>query len=53
MRKKYSNAKLKFYFSDVRNADSVLYAIEEVDFIFHAAPLKQFSSCEFFSKRDF
>ena len=48
MRKAYANSKLKFYIGDVRNADSVRDAIEGVDFIFHAAALKQVPSCEFF-----
>jgi len=48
MRKAYVNSKLKFYIGDVRNADSVRDAIEGVDFIFHAAALKQVPSCEFF-----
>jgi len=48
MRKAYANAKLKFYIGDVRNADSVRDAMEGVDFIFHAAALKQVPSCEFF-----
>lgn len=48
MRKEYANQKLKFYIGDVRNADSVRDAIEGVDFIFHAAALKQVPSCEFF-----
>ena len=48
MRKEYSNPKLKFYIGDVRNADSVRDAMEGVDFIFHAAALKQVPSCEFF-----
>lgn len=48
MRKEYANAKLKFYIGDVRNADSVRDAMEGVDFIFHAAALKQVPSCEFF-----
>ena len=48
MRKAYVNSKLKFYIGDVRNADSVRDAMEGVDFIFHAAALKQVPSCEFF-----
>ncbi|MDA9068893.1 polysaccharide biosynthesis protein [Gammaproteobacteria bacterium] len=48
MRKKFSNAKLKFYIGDVRNKDSISEAISGVDFIFHAAALKQVPSCEFF-----
>lgn len=48
MRKKYNNDKLKFYIGDVRNIDSVDYACKGVDYIFHAAALKQVPSCEFF-----
>ena len=48
MRKEYASPKLKFYIGDVRNSDSVRDAMEGVDFIFHAAALKQVPSCEFF-----
>lgn len=47
MRKKYSNPKLKFFIGDVRDYQSVLNAVRGVDFIFHAAALKQVPSCEF------
>jgi UDP-glucose 4-epimerase len=47
MRKKYHNAKLKFYIGDVRDFSGVLNATRGVDFIFHAAALKQVPSCEF------
>jgi UDP-glucose 4-epimerase len=47
MRKKYHNSKLKFYISDVRDFASVLNATRGVDYIFHAAALKQVPSCEF------
>ncbi|EKO3487353.1 polysaccharide biosynthesis protein [Vibrio fluvialis] len=47
MRKKYNNSKLKFYIGDVRDYDSILGATRGVDFIFHAAALKQVPSCEF------
>lgn len=47
MRKKYNNAKLKFYIGDVRDFSSVLNATRGVDYIFHAAALKQVPSCEF------
>lgn len=40
--------KIKFYIGDVRNIDSVRSAIHGVDYIFHAAALKQVPSCEFF-----
>lgn len=48
MRKKYKNDKVKFYLGDVRNKDSVKNAMQNVDFVFHAAALKQVPSCEFF-----
>jgi len=48
MRKYYSNEKLKFFIGDVRDPPSVLNASQGVDFIFHAAALKQVPSCEFF-----
>ncbi len=47
MRKKYANPKLKFYIGDVRDYQSILNATRGVDFIFHAAALKQVPSCEF------
>ncbi len=47
MRKRYNNAKLKFYIGDVRDYQSVLNAVRGVDFIYHAAALKQVPSCEF------
>jgi UDP-glucose 4-epimerase len=47
MRKKYNNPKLKFYIGDVRDYQSVLNAVRGVDYIFHAAALKQVPSCEF------
>ncbi|MFN3417283.1 MAG: polysaccharide biosynthesis protein [Caldimonas sp.] len=47
MRKRYSNPKLKFYIGDVRDATSVDAAIRGVDYVFHAAALKQVPSCEF------
>jgi len=48
MRKKYNDSRIKFYIGDVRNEDSVNNAIRGVDYIFHAAALKQVPSCEFF-----
>lgn len=47
MRKHYANSKLKFYIGDVRDYQSVLNATRGVDYIFHAAALKQVPSCEF------
>ncbi|WP_078543566.1 nucleoside-diphosphate sugar epimerase/dehydratase [Litchfieldia alkalitelluris] len=48
MRKFYKNDKLKFYLGDVRDLASVKNAMHGVDYIFHAAALKQVPSCEFF-----
>ncbi|HHC6463304.1 TPA: polysaccharide biosynthesis protein [Vibrio parahaemolyticus] len=48
MRKKYNNDKLKFYIGDVRDYQSVLNATRGVDYIYHAAALKQVPSCEFY-----
>ncbi|TCI57452.1 NAD-dependent epimerase/dehydratase family protein [Exiguobacterium sp. SH1S21] len=48
MRKKYQNDKLKFYIGDVRDQNSVKNAMYGVDYVFHAAALKQVPSCEFF-----
>ncbi len=48
MRKKYNNDKLKFYIGDVRDKRSVDYAMSGVDYVFHAAALKQVPSCEFY-----
>lgn len=47
MRKRYDSTKLKFYIGDVRDYQSVLNATRGVDYIFHAAALKQVPSCEF------
>ncbi|PWL55882.1 MAG: UDP-glucose 4-epimerase [Clostridium cadaveris] len=48
MRKLYKNNKIKFYIGDVRDLSSVKNAMHGVDYIFHAAALKQVPSCEFF-----
>jgi UDP-N-acetylglucosamine 4,6-dehydratase/5-epimerase len=48
MRIQYANPKLRFYIGDVRNASSLRDAMTGVDFVFHAAALKQVPSCEFF-----
>ena len=48
MRKFYVNDKLKFFLGDVRDIQSVMNAVQGVDYIFHAAALKQVPSCEFF-----
>src|SRR5690554_3056110 len=47
MRKRFPSPKLKFYIGDVRDYMSVLNATRGVDYIFHAAALKQVPSCEF------
>jgi UDP-N-acetylglucosamine 4,6-dehydratase len=48
LRKKINNSKVKFYIGDVRDKRSVDNAVNGVDYIFHAAALKQVPSCEFF-----
>lgn len=48
MRHKYQNDKIKFYIGDVRDIASIKNAMHGVDYIFHAAALKQVPSCEFF-----
>lgn len=48
MRKRLNHPKLKFYIGDVRDSNSVDLVVKGVDYIFHAAALKQVPSCEFF-----
>jgi UDP-glucose 4-epimerase len=48
MRRAYNSPKLRFYLGDVRNEASLRDALTGVDFVFHAAALKQVPSCEFF-----
>ena len=48
MRKKYNNTKLKFFIGDVRDPSTLENAMDGVDYLFHAAALKQVPSCEFF-----
>jgi UDP-glucose 4-epimerase len=48
MRERLKNSAVKFYIGDVRDYDSVHQAMRGVDFVFHAAALKQVPSCEFF-----
>jgi UDP-glucose 4-epimerase len=48
MRIELNNSKVKFYIGDVRSIDSINAALDGVDFIFHAAALKQVPSCEFY-----
>ncbi len=47
IRKKYNSPKLRFYIGDVRDTQSVMNAVRGVDYIYHAAALKQVPSCEF------
>jgi UDP-N-acetylglucosamine 4,6-dehydratase len=53
MRKKYNSKKLKFYIGDVRDSDSVRTAMRGVEYVFHAAALKQVPSCEFYPLQAF
>ncbi len=48
MRRLYQNEKIKFFIGDVREKQSINQAISGVDFVFHAAALKQVPSCEFY-----
>ncbi len=48
MRIELNNSKVKFYIGDVRNYQSIYSALNEVDYVFHAAALKQVPSCEFY-----
>lgn len=48
MRREYNNPKIKFYIGDVRDRDSVNSVMKGVDYVFHAAALKQVPTCEFF-----
>ncbi len=48
MRKRLTSSQVKFYIGDVRDRESLIPAIKGVDYIFHAAALKQVPSCEFF-----
>lgn len=48
MRHRYNNSKLKFYIGDVRDINTIRPAVTGVNYIFHAAALKQVPSCEFF-----
>jgi UDP-N-acetylglucosamine 4,6-dehydratase/5-epimerase len=48
MRNFYKNEKIKFYIGDVRDYSSIDRAMKDVDYVFHAAALKQVPSCEFF-----
>lgn len=48
MRRYYQSEKIKYYIGDVRNIDALNMAMQGVDYVFHAAALKQVPSCEFF-----
>lgn len=48
MRHQYNSSKIKYYIGDVRNTQSIKEALRGVDYVFHAAALKQVPSCEFF-----
>lgn len=48
MRNYYKNDKIKYFIGDVRDYSSIEYAMHDVDYVFHAAALKQVPSCEFF-----
>ena len=48
MRNKFDESRLKFFIGDVREYDSVYQALKGVDYVFHAAALKQVPSCEFY-----
>lgn len=48
MRRSYKNDKIKFFIGDVKDYNTILPAMKGVDFVFHAAALKQVPSCEFF-----
>ena len=48
LRNKINNSKIKFYIGDVRDKDSIVEAFKNIDYVFHAAALKQVPSCEFY-----
>ena len=48
LRKKFNDTRIKFFIGDVRDINSIKYAIKGCNYIFHAAALKQVPSCEFF-----
>lgn len=48
MRRRYQNNRIKYYIGDVRDINSINNAMNSVDYVFHAAALKQVPSCEFF-----
>jgi UDP-N-acetylglucosamine 4,6-dehydratase/5-epimerase len=48
LKQKFNNSKIKFYIGDVRDFSSINFAMKKVDYVFHAAALKQVPTCEFF-----
>ena len=48
MRRKFQNDKIKYFIGDVRDENSIDQAMKDVNFVFHAAALKQVPSCEFY-----
>src|SRR5580658_49726 len=48
MRKRFNNPRIKYFIGDVRDAASLLEPMQNVDYVFHSAALKQVPSCEFF-----
>jgi len=51
MRRRFNDERLRFFLGDVRDFDSIRPAMRDVDFVFHAAALKQVPSCEFFPQQ--
>lgn len=51
MRHRFNDGRLRFFLGDVRDFDSIRPAMRDVDFVFHAAALKQVPSCEFFPQQ--
>lgn len=51
MRRKFADERLRFFIGDVRDTDSIAPSMRGVDFVFHAAALKQVPSCEFFPQQ--
>ncbi|GAB3716117.1 polysaccharide biosynthesis protein [Mariniluteicoccus flavus] len=51
MRRRFGDERLRFFLGDVRDKDSIVPAMEGVDYVFHAAALKQVPSCEFFPQQ--
>lgn len=51
MRRRFSDSRLRFFLGDIRDADSIAPSLDGIDFVFHAAALKQVPSCEFFPQQ--